>query len=24
VAHHASPGTQSDIQEVSDGPQVLH
>jgi ketosteroid isomerase-like protein len=24
VAHHASPGTQGDIQEVSDGPQVLH
>jgi ketosteroid isomerase-like protein len=24
VAHHASPGTQSDIQEVSAGPQVLH
>ena len=24
VAHHASPGTQSDIQEVSGGPQVLH
>lgn len=24
VAHHASPGTRSDIQEVSGGPQVLH
>jgi ketosteroid isomerase-like protein len=24
VAHHASPGTESDIQEVSDAPQVLH
>jgi ketosteroid isomerase-like protein len=24
VAHHASPGTQSDIQEVSGTPQVLH
>jgi ketosteroid isomerase-like protein len=24
VAHHASPGTQADIQEVSGGPQVLH
>ena len=24
VAHHASPGTASDIQEVSSGPQVLH
>jgi ketosteroid isomerase-like protein len=24
VAHHASPGTESDIQEVSGGPQVLH
>ena len=24
VAHHASPGTQSDIQEVSGSPQVLH
>ena len=24
VAHHASPGTASDIQEVSGGPQVLH
>ena len=24
VAHHASPGTPSDIQEVSGGPQVLH
>jgi ketosteroid isomerase-like protein len=24
VAHHASPGTTSEIQEVSGGPQVLH
>jgi ketosteroid isomerase-like protein len=24
VAHHASPGTQTDIREVSGGPQVLH
>lgn len=24
VAHHASPGTTSDIQEVSDAPSVLH
>jgi ketosteroid isomerase-like protein len=24
VAHHASPGTTGDIQEVSDTPQVLH
>jgi len=24
VAHHASPGTASDIQEVSDAPSVLH
>jgi ketosteroid isomerase-like protein len=24
VAHHASPGTTSDIQEVSDAPAVLH
>lgn len=24
VAHHASPGTESDIQEVSDSPAVLH
>ncbi len=24
VAHHASPGTQNDMQEVSDAPQVLH
>ena len=24
VAHHASPGTNSEIQEVSGGPQVLH
>ena len=24
VAHHASPGTPSDIQEVSDTPSVLH
>ncbi|HEX9718573.1 MAG TPA: nuclear transport factor 2 family protein [Ramlibacter sp.] len=24
VAHHASPGTDSDIQEVSGDPQVLH
>lgn len=24
VAHHASPGTASDIQEVSDSPSVLH
>jgi ketosteroid isomerase-like protein len=24
VAHHASPGTTSDIQEVSGNPQVLH
>ncbi len=24
VAHHASPGTESDIQEVSGPPQVLH
>ena len=24
VAHHASPGTPSEIQEVSDAPQVLH
>jgi ketosteroid isomerase-like protein len=24
VAHHASPGTRSDIQEVSDAPAVLH
>ena len=24
VAHHASPGTPSEIQEVSDSPQVLH
>jgi len=24
VAHHASPGTPNDIQEVSGGPQVLH
>jgi len=24
VAHHASPGTPGDIQEVSDAPQVLH
>ena len=24
VAHHASPGTESDIQEVSGNPQVLH
>jgi ketosteroid isomerase-like protein len=24
VAHHASPGTEADIQEVSGGPQVLH
>jgi ketosteroid isomerase-like protein len=24
VAHHASPGTRTEIQEVSGGPQVLH
>jgi ketosteroid isomerase-like protein len=24
VAHHASPGTAGDVQEVSDAPQVLH
>lgn len=24
VAHHASPGTASDVQEVADAPQVLH
>jgi ketosteroid isomerase-like protein len=24
VAHHASPGTQSEIQEVSGSPQILH
>ena len=24
VTHHASPGTPSEIQEVSDAPQVLH
>ena len=24
VAHHASPGTPSEIQEVSEAPQVLH
>ena len=24
VAHHASPGTSSDVQEVTDAPQVLH
>jgi ketosteroid isomerase-like protein len=24
VAHHASPGTTSDLQEVSDAPAVLH
>ncbi|MBC7601954.1 MAG: nuclear transport factor 2 family protein [Ramlibacter sp.] len=24
VAHHASPGTTSEMQEVSGGPQVLH
>jgi len=24
VAHHASPGTPSEIQEVSDTPSVLH
>jgi hypothetical protein len=24
VAHHASPGTSSEIQEVSDTPSVLH
>lgn len=24
VAHHASPGTTSDIQEVSDAPSILH
>ena len=24
VAHHASPGTTTDIQEVSDAPSVLH
>ena len=24
VAHHASPGTTSEIQEVSDAPSVLH
>ncbi len=24
VAHHASPGTASEIQEVSDAPSVLH
>jgi ketosteroid isomerase-like protein len=24
VAHHASPGTSSEIQEVSGTPQVLH
>jgi ketosteroid isomerase-like protein len=24
VAHHASPGTTSDIQEVSDAPAILH
>lgn len=24
VAHHASPGTESDIQEASGNPQVLH
>jgi len=24
VAHHASPGTESDMQEVSGAPQVLH
>jgi ketosteroid isomerase-like protein len=24
VAHHASPGTEADMQEVSGGPQVLH
>jgi ketosteroid isomerase-like protein len=24
VAHHASPGTESDIYEVSGNPQVLH
>ena len=24
VAHHASPGTTSEIQEVSDAPAILH
>jgi ketosteroid isomerase-like protein len=24
VAHHASPGTTSEVQEVSGSPQVLH
>ncbi len=24
VAHHASPGSESDIQEIASGPQVLH
>ena len=24
VAHHASPGTPTETQEISDGPQVLH
>ena len=24
VAHHASPGTAGDVQEVAGGPQVLH
>jgi len=24
VAHHASPGTTSEIQEVSDAPSILH
>jgi ketosteroid isomerase-like protein len=24
VAHHASPGTASEVEEVSDSPQVLH
>ena len=24
VAHHASPGTASEIQEVSDAPSLLH
>ena len=24
VAHHASPGTASDVQEIAVGPQVLH
>lgn len=24
VAHHASPGSQSEAQEIKDGPQVLH